>query len=140
MSDQRQRLKKQWIYPLNRDGPGGGQSFVLLVTLITPWWIQMSLFLLLCPILSASCGFLSTNYCVYAYLRHAVQKYRLSGSNYAKTDKCPVKQVKLLTRKYVIFFFSHNLENKDIYLLFYFHSSVVLTFILFFFSKRSKIQ
>lgn len=74
----------------------------------------MPLFLLLCPILSASCGFLSTNYCVYAYLRHAVQKYRLSGSNYAKTDKCPVKQVKLLTTKYVIFS-PHNLENKDIF-------------------------
>lgn len=34
----------------------------------------------------SSCSVLSTNYCVYAYLRHAVQKYRLSGSNYAKRD------------------------------------------------------
>lgn len=57
--------------------------------LITPWWIQMSLFLLLCPILSASCSFLSANYCVYTYLRHAVQKYRLSGSNYAKSRQMP---------------------------------------------------
>lgn len=92
------------LLPSNCDGPGGGQCFVLLVTLITPWWIQLSLFLLICPLLSASCSFLSSNYCVYAYLRHAVQEYRLSGGNYAKTDKCPVKQVKLhYTRtKYVI--------------------------------------
>lgn len=109
LSDQKQRLLKantefvlKMLLPSNCDGPGGGQCFVLLVTLITPWWIQLSLFLLLCPFLSASCSFLSTNYCVYAYLRHAVQEYRLSGGNYAKTDKCPVKQVKLLTTKYVI--------------------------------------
>lgn len=55
----------------------------------------MPLFLLLRPIFSASCSFLNANYCVYSYLRHAVQKDRLSGSNYAKANKCPVKKMKL---------------------------------------------
>lgn len=45
--------------------------------------------LLLHPILSASYSSLSTNYCVYVYLRHAVQKYRLFRSNYTKTEKMP---------------------------------------------------
>lgn len=85
----------------------------------------MSLFLLLRPVLWASCWFLSTNYCVYAYLRHAVQKYRLSGSNYAKTDKCPVKQVKRLTIKYVIPPTTWKI-NTVVYCV-YLHSSIVLT-------------
>lgn len=64
----------------------------------------MSFSLRLCPILSASCSFLSTNYCVYAHLRHAVQKYRLSGSNYTKTDERSVKSEQLVTMKCVILF------------------------------------
>lgn len=62
-------------------------------------------FLLRSPNLHTSCSFFSTNYCVYAYLRHAVQKYHLSGGNYAKADKCPVKQMKHLRGKLWDFFF-----------------------------------
>ncbi len=81
-------------------------------------------------ILPISCSFLSTNYCVYAYLRHAVQKYRLSGSNYAKKRQMPCQTSEALYNE-ICDLFSHNLKIKDTCLLLS-HPSVVLLLIYLF--------